>query len=157
MVKLELSVNLDNLMHIKVISDEHQDKMDAYREILDVVEDWHSLSKFAIMIANHLREILGVKENPGGSTKVQLVDTPAYDEAMKERIKGEMVSQIDEIQFGGPGEGKKHKISKTLCDRCKGHITWDFRPSISYPMHVNSHGYLIGDGSCSKFDKNNKE
>ncbi|MFX0077235.1 MAG: hypothetical protein ACFE96_17460, partial [Candidatus Hermodarchaeota archaeon] len=49
---------------------------------------------------------------------------------------------------------KKYKISKTVCKQCGGLISWDVYPSLKWPIHVDSSGHKIGNGSCPNFGKN---
>lgn len=47
---------------------------------------------------------------------------------------------------------KKYQISKTSCNKCGGLISWDEYPNVKYPIHVDSSGNRIGNGSCPSFN-----
>jgi endonuclease YncB( thermonuclease family) len=49
---------------------------------------------------------------------------------------------------------RRYRISKTVCKQCGGLISWDAYPSLKWPIHVDSSGYKLGNGSCPNFGKN---
>lgn len=46
---------------------------------------------------------------------------------------------------------RKYRISKTVCLKCGGLISWDDYPNPKWPIHVDNTGRKIGDGGCPRF------
>ena len=48
---------------------------------------------------------------------------------------------------------KVHEIGSRPCQHCGGFITWEYRPGIPWPIHVDKDGKIKGNGGCPSYAK----
>jgi len=80
-----------------------------------------------------------------GAEKITFIDR----ELPKHREDPEVEKRVQEENE------RKYKISKNPCKKCGMAISWDGydRNNPTPPIHVDSDGYMLGDGSCPSYIK----
>ena len=90
----------------------------------------------------HLGEFLrGLKEAKATFPEVEkTLQVPGFKKLPRDLNKGE-------FDFN-----KEHVVAKKVCSRCGGAITWEYRPDISWPVHVDPNTKkILGNGTCPEY------
>ena len=72
----------------------------------------------------------------------------AYNNFVEEEVVAKLPPEINKstLDFN-----KVHKIGSKPCSKCFGPITWEYRPGIAWPIHVDEMGKIIGNGTCPNY------
>jgi len=114
------------------------------------IEEWY------YFFVNKLRKIVKVMFGDEKETKelayekVDILKTAA--EEVEKTLKTEGMAKLPkDLNKGELDFQKVHKIGGVPCKNCLGPITWEYRPGIAWPIHVDEMGKILGNGTCPEY------
>lgn len=121
------------------MSDEMPNYSIIFNRILEEMKKSNAnFDRFFRVIETRLMVENFVKEEPV-EYKEKVITAPGMAKLPKDLNKGV-------LDFN-----KVHKIGSKPCSKCSGPITWEYRPGIAWPIHVDEMGKIIGNGTCPEY------